>query len=376
MAALACALLAFALSAVNHVDVPFGHGAERRAEHVAGLSQARVFIPDGAGAWLQPLPLYTTRVAAALGAGDPVRAASMAIAALDVALLFLLANVLFNDARVALASAALLALAPAHLVLARSAAESVFIVPFVLAWCVCLVSALKTQQLVWAMLAGSALGFGFFAAPTGPITVTLLAGLTAATMWGLPRRLQAIAAVAGAMGFVVGAAVIVGLRIDHAPLVETIGRWWIHPAHVVNPIEGLQSIVNRTSASVRVGRYWHVLNPIELFLPGASGAAPPFFGHAPFGLGYLLLLLLGVQWSGQQRPTEWRVIAIATLLVPIAAVTFDDVTIADVAPIVPLLVLWSAGGVAQCLAAPSAWTTAVAALSGLAIVAQSAWWLL
>ena len=366
MAALVLAVFALALATMRRDATPLSPGADRRSAHIAGLGQARVFIPDADGNWHQPVPLYTTRLATLLGAPDPVRTATAAVAAVDVALVVLIADVVSGNLLLAVAAGLMLAIAPGHVQLGRSAAESLFAVPFVLAWCLAIFRFVRRQDVTTAVWIGAILGLGVFSAPIGPITMTMLAACTAVVMWPRPSAVPSLAGTALAMAVVVGIGTAIGVRVDHAPLVETIGRWWIHPAHIVNPVDGLEAVINRTSLSVRVARYWHVLNPVELFLPGPAG------GAAPLGVGHLALILLGLGWWKAQRPVEGRLLGIAILLVPIAGVTFEEASLANAAALLPMLALLAVGGVARALAPPAATRRAVAIVSALAMLGQSA----
>ena len=365
-AALVLAVLAFVLATIHREATPLSPEADRRSEYAAGLGQARVFIPDADGGWHQPVPLYTTKLASLLGSADPVRTATAIVAAIDVALIVLIADVVCANVLLAGAAGLLLAVAPGHVLLARLAAESLFAVPFVLAWCLALVSFMRRQAVTTAVWMGTSLALGVFSAPIGPITMTALAAFSAATMWARPAGRRGIASAALTMALIVGAGTFIGTRLDHAPLVETIGRWWIHPAHIVNPIEGVEAVINRTSLSVRVARYWHVLNPVDLFLPGPAG------GSAPLGIGYLVLVLLGMGWWTTQRPADGRLVGLAILLVPIAGVTFEEASIANAAALLPLLVLLAMGGAAHAMGRSPTWSRALALVSALAILSQSA----
>ena len=283
-----------------------------------------------------------------------------------MALVVLIAQLVCGDALLALAAGLMLAMAPGHVLLARSASESLFAVPFVLGWCLAILAFLRRQAIPTAVWIGASLGLGIFSAPIGPITMTALAACSAAILWPRPSARLGIATAALTMAVVVGVGTFVGVRMDHAPLVETIGRWWIHPAHIVSPIDGFEAVINRTSLSVRVARYWHVLNPVDLFLPGQAGDS------APLGLGYLALLLLGIGWWTKQRPADGRLIGIAILQAPVAGVTFEDASIANAGALLPLLVLLAVGGAARALQTPALPTRTVAIVSGLAILSQSA----
>jgi 4-amino-4-deoxy-L-arabinose transferase-like glycosyltransferase len=115
--------------------------------------------------WTQPLPVYfTALLRPVVGSSDAAfRVPSVIVAALDVALIYLVAARLFGRESLALLGAALLALAPLHFIHGRLALGAVYPVAFILAWLFFLAEFVSSKD-SWLLFAATlSLGVGFYA---------------------------------------------------------------------------------------------------------------------------------------------------------------------------------------------------------------------
>ena len=306
--------------------------------------------------WLQPVPVY---VSALLLRGLPAdedanRWPGLLAGALDVALLFLIVRRLVGRDLPAAIAAGLLILTPAHFSFSRVALDSIFQLPFVLGWLLCLFGFLELGG-AWRLFAAMfLLGIGCFTATSAPITMGAYAVLT---MFALRRHGSAVArhyAVAAA-GFVLPLLLTLPWYAAHpATYADTLGRWAIHPAHLRYPLEGLRALVNWGALGGRASIYWALLNPAFLFLPGGS----PLPGFAP-GPWILLTPLAGLMLAGGSQmiseglsPTS-LVLVCGYLLAPMSASTFGEPdAIGRALALVPCAVLIAARGATWLISAP------------------------
>src|SRR4029078_9093449 len=80
----------------------------------------------------------------------------------DIVLIFFVARRMFKSALLAVASAALLALTPAHFILSRYALDYLYPVPFVLGWLLCVLAYLEHGRTRTLFAATFVLGLGVY----------------------------------------------------------------------------------------------------------------------------------------------------------------------------------------------------------------------
>jgi predicted membrane-bound mannosyltransferase len=73
-----------------------------------------------------------------------VRLPSVIVGLTDIVLMFFLARRIFKSTTLAVASAAMLALTPAHFILSRYALDYLYPLPFLLGWLLCVISSSRT----------------------------------------------------------------------------------------------------------------------------------------------------------------------------------------------------------------------------------------
>ncbi len=172
----------------------------------------------------------------------------------------------------ALATALLLLMTPAHYLYGRLALEAIYGVPCVLAWLLGLLAYLERPRLGLIAASAACLGFGVYSTTTAPLAMALFAGVTAVALWRSGARsagpyMAAAAEVHRALGRD-------GRRLCDAPAtyVDTMGRWAIHAAHLRRPWEGLEAFANWNTLGTRASTYWELLNPAHLFLGSPTSA--------------------------------------------------------------------------------------------------------
>jgi 4-amino-4-deoxy-L-arabinose transferase-like glycosyltransferase len=276
--------------------------------------------------WTQPLPVYfTALLRPVVGSSDAaVRMPSVIVAALDAALIYLVAAQLFGRRSLALLGAALLALAPLHFIHGRLALGAVYPVAFILAWLFFLAEFVRYKE-SWLLFAATlSLGAGFYAHQSSVLTMPAFLVLTLLTIRTLQGSLSQYGA--AVLGFGAPLVVLVPWFYWHYDVFRfTLGDWGLHT--LANPRDGLRySWFSWPALARRSTIYWGFFSPSYLFftggadLTGSTRQAGIFLGLTAIPLLYGVYHIATLRWSDPM----WRVILVAFALAPVAAATFND----------------------------------------------------
>jgi 4-amino-4-deoxy-L-arabinose transferase-like glycosyltransferase len=297
--------------------------------------------------WTQPLPVYfTALLRPVVGSSDAAfRVPSVIVAALDVALIYLLAARLFGRGSLALLGAALLALAPLHFIHGRLALGAVYPVAFILAWLFFLAEFVSSKD-SWLLFAATlSLGVGFYAHQSSVLTMPAFLVLTLVTIRTLQGSLSQYGA--AVLGFGAPLVILVPWFYWHYDVFRfTLGDWGLHT--LANPRDGLRySLFSWPALGRRSTVYWGFFSPSYLFftggadLAGSTRQAGIFLGLTAIPLLYGVYHIVTLRWSDPM----WRVILIAFALAPVAAASFNDPKAAGRAlGMVPLGILIAVAG--------------------------------
>jgi hypothetical protein len=303
----------------------------RQAQSIR-IGATPLFVPAGAEAFLQPIPVYANAALRAIG-GDEFsgRIVSVVAAALNVALVFLIALLVTGRAWVGLIAAAILMLTPGHWSIAQRGTDAILPVPLVLLWLWSSLRFFKWDSRGALPLAALMLGVTAYSHPAGPLTAVFLWLLTLVVARRRnPGRLLVSTVIFGAMWL--PAAAWFYLHFDTYP--DSFGRWFVFAAHLRNPIDGLQAFINTNTLGTRASLYWGFWDPSWLFFNTGDAGAPLPIVAAP-------LILLGLyrcarHWS---RPSAPLTIG-ALLMAPLAGASFGVARyLADAASVLALLAL-------------------------------------
>ena len=312
-----------------------------------------LFAHVDADRWLQPIPVYVIALWFSTGSWADLAARwpSAVIGALNVALVYLIARRLLQRIEWAVAAGALLLLAPAHFVYGRAAVDSIYVVPFVLAWMLLLAEFFDRPR-AWLVAAATLwLGVGVYTQPSAPITMALYLTITAYSLWSHGHRSVGLY-LGGAGAFALPLLGMAAWFIVHPETYQdTMGRWAIHAAHIRYPLDGVRALVNWNTLSNRTALYWEFFNPATLFFASAPGSGPEIMhGAAPLAMSMLLLVPVGVARLASSQSAMAPVLLGGLVCTPLAAVTFSDPHVMGRAlTAVPLLTLLAAAGGATLL---------------------------
>jgi len=273
--------------------------------------RAPLFFHVADDRWLPPLPVYVTAVIRSAGGGErSARVMTIAVGAIDVALVFLCARGLFGQDSIAIVAALLLLFTPVHFRAAVSGTSAILPVPFVLG----AVMALSDRRhLARVAIAAVTLGVGMYSDFAAPLGIGLLLIAFAASAWIGSRNLAAPAViVSGTLACLLPAVIWFVLHRETYP--DTFGRWFVFLPHLRNPIDGVRAFLNWNTLSNRVSLYWGFLDPAWLF----------FGQDAPCLLASLPALVLGfISWRSYVSPASMTILAGGALLYAMAGSTLN-----------------------------------------------------
>ncbi len=334
--------------------------------HDADGRRLPLFLHTADDIWQQPIPGYAVALSQGI-AGESIvaaRAMSVAMAIINVALLYLVARQLFATRYLPLVCGGLLLATPLHLIEGRSARDTIYVLPFVLVWLLRTLTSIRNPRMVSPLWTGVWLGIGVFSARVAPLQMLALLVLSLAVLGN-----RSIAWRTEAMSLVLGFSaplVLPGIWFAFHPDAygDTWGRWVIFKAHLRNPLDGIRAAVNWNTLGTRASTYWSLLNPATLFLPPETGRPDYADKTAVFLSGVGVLLLIGIRQVIQtcDRATALTLLG-GLLAAPIAAATFGESnTLSRSLTIVPFVLLVAAFGLDRLL------TSHVAAARVLALV--------
>ena len=302
-----------------------------------------LLVTIGGDRWVQPIGLYATALSHAIAPGFFAgRHASIAVAALNVALIFLVAWRLFSRYLPALAAAILLMFTPAHFAFGRLGIDVIYVIPFILIWLYALISFIDRDRPASIALAAGALGAGVYSTPSAPLTMVFLWLTMMVALWAVGRRKLSTLMVAAGAFVAMLAPLAVWFYLYPQTYLETYGRWAIFAAHVRNPVDGFLAFVNRNTLGTRASAYWRLLDPSYLFFSSARSTAPLLMVSAP-------LIVTGIVRCVRLAPDAAAVVILAGLVVtPLAGSSFGEPEyIALALGLLPFAALLSAYGIEE-----------------------------
>ena len=218
--------------------------------------------------WFQPMLMYATALAVRVlpFTESTIRLPMVAVAIVDVVLMYLLAKLLFKRELLAIAAAVLLALSPAHFVFSRSAQDYLAPLPFILAWLLCLLSYCRREQPRQLFAAGLLLGFGLYTYIASYILMPLYALLTGVVLY--KRRDPATRYALLAAGFMLPAVFGVLFLTQHPAIIrDVLLRYEPNQAPGVGIVAAAQAFIHLDDAASLYRTYWDLR---LLFLDGRA----------------------------------------------------------------------------------------------------------
>ena len=308
-----------------------------RAQSIRAGSTPLFFQVQGEH-WLQPAAVYANAAFRAAG-GDDVsgRVASAIVGATDVALVFLIAQLMTGRAWIGIIAAVILMLTPAHWSLAQRRTDAIYPAPLILLWLWNLLRFFKWDSMRSLGAAAASLGLCAYVHPAAPLTAAFLWTLTLI----VARRRDRVRLMLSTLTFAAAWVPAAWWFFRHPDTyADTFGRWVILAAHARNPIAGFQALINPNTLGTRASLYWGFWDPSWLFFSADDAAAPLLLVALP-------LIVLGLIRCVRQVERDAGIVVIASAaIIPVVGSTFGvPYYMGDAAAVLPLLALLAGLGV-------------------------------
>jgi len=298
--------------------------------------------------WFFPMIFYAMAVVLKVLplSESSARLTSVLVGLTDIVLVFFVARRMFKSDVLAMVSAAMLALTPAHFILSRYALDYLYPTPFVLAWLLCVLGYLETGRLRTLFVATALLGAGFYSYIAAVVLMPLFMVFTAALLFHARKPLRDY--LVAASGFALPLLMLVPWLFAHpTALADTAGRYELYNAGQMTALQGLRSFFSYNNIEERAGIYWSFLNPTFLFFTG--DAQMPFSTRSVgvFLLPLAILLIAGICYAIRRPAPAHLIVLLGFFCAPLAAVLVpENSEIIRAAAMLPFGVLLGAMGVA------------------------------
>jgi hypothetical protein len=261
--------------------------------------------------WLRVLPFseYT------------VRLPSVALGAIDIALMYAVVLRMFDEHRLAMWGAAFIAVTPAHFIHSRVAMDYLHPVPFILGWLWCLVDFLRTGRDGRLSAGAFILGVGVYSYIAAIVMmpvflVTTWICLVRARQFTLPRA----ARTTGAFALPLTVALL-WLREHPQVVANTFFRYKVTSGLFLNTFGSVGQFVDYRVVLQALSTYWSYFNPAYLFFSGGSNLMNSTRMAGVFLLPFAALLAAGIRraWATRTDPGS-SLALIGFLVAPLAAI--------------------------------------------------------
>lgn len=253
-----------------------------------------------------------------------VRMPSVLVGMLNLVLIYFVGKALFDSAWLGLSAAALLALSPAHFIFSRYALDYLYPAPFLLAWLLCLVWAVRSKSTPMAAAAGLCLGLGFYSYAAAVLLVPVLLILTVLVLReGTGRWSDGARAAAGFALPLVGFAI--WFAMHPTAYSDTVQRYELYDARNLSALQGLRELVSFPNIERMTSLYWSFFNPSFLFLSGDQHMMYSTRAAGAFAMVMVVLIPLGLyQIFGRDHSAIATLIVAVFVLTPLPAVLVPE----------------------------------------------------
>lgn len=334
------------------------------------------------GYWYQPILVYFTALFFRVlpTSESALRLPSVFVGLFDVLLLYGVAGRLFQRRSLAVLSAVMLALTPAHFMFSRSAVDPLYPVPFLLGWLWCLLVFLERGRPAVLVVGTSLLGLGFYSHIAGQAMMALYLAMTLG-MLALARVSWKSYALALA-GFMWPLLLLIPFYLAYPQYaLDTFARYAPATAgHHLNTFQQLRELLNYTNLTARITLYFNYFNPGYLFLAGAPNTLHSTRTVGIFLMPLAVFLPVGIYQICQHHRTAVNVLMVLGFATaPLAALAvLDGGAINRELELLPFGVLLAVFGVRFLWSAPLVGSirplyVPLSALGLVAAVAYGAW---
>jgi hypothetical protein len=198
----------------------------------------------------------------------------------------------FASRRAGLIAVVLFAVMPVVWLAAGGGAPQLVLVPFLLAWLVCLDVFLRGGGAIWLAVAGASAAQMIYMHQAGLVMAPVYLAVAATVLLGRRDRIRAIVALAAGFALFALPWAVRAIR-DPRPLTNAINAYGLYDAARFNPLQGMRELTSWIGLTVRSEVYWDCFNPALLFL-GPGGLASSLVSSAVFLLPFAIPLVRGL----------------------------------------------------------------------------------
>lgn len=276
--------------------------------------------------WFTPMIFYVSALVQQLTPFSEwsVRLPSVLVGLANVALMLLLAREMFGNRMLAACAATLLALAPAHFIFSRYALDYLYPVPFLIAWLLAVLRAMRAPtpgRIAWC---GAVLGAAFYSYAAAVLLTPMFLALTCIALtssradW--KRSWPAVAAYA-----VMLVPFLVWFAQHPDAFGDTARRYAIYDTQSLNALQGIREFLGRPNIERMVSIYWSFLSPSFLFLSGDQMITFSTRQVGAFPWAVAVFVVLGfVQIVEHERNRTAALVVAGLLLAPLPAVVVPE----------------------------------------------------
>lgn len=213
--------------------------------------------------WLPPIIYYATAVVLKVLplSESSVRLPTAFVGILNVVLTYFVGLKLFGSKPLAIASAMLLALTPAHFIHSRLAMDYLYPLPFMLAWLLWLLESFEGDRDRRLFMSTAALGVGMFSYIAAIIVMPLFFVLTLVVLWW--EKSPSRSYVAAALGFLIPVSLFVPWLIAHPGAAsDVLAKYGLRSA------TGIRALFTFHNIGDQLSRLWAFFDPRFLFFDG------------------------------------------------------------------------------------------------------------
>ena len=253
-----------------------------------------------------------------------IRIPSVIVGLTNLILLFVLGRRLFGNTWIALMTAALLALSPAHYMFSRYALDYLYPVPFLLAWLIALHSAMPRPTTKALLVCGLCLGVGFYSYAAAVLLTPVMLLLSVAALWrsvDTPKRLLMLAA-----GYAIPLTLFVIWFASHPDaFANTAQRYALYDAKQLSALQGLREFLSFPNIERMTAIYWSFLSPSVLFLSGDQLITFSTRQAGVFPMVMAVLFSLGIVQIVERERNRFAWLIVACFLIaPLPAVLVPE----------------------------------------------------
>lgn len=253
-----------------------------------------------------------------------VRLPTVIVGMANIILLYVLAMRLFGRQWLAIATAGLLALSPAHYILSRYSMDYLYPVPFLIAWLIAVHRALeKPTPRNWA-ICGLCLGIGFYSYASSVFLTPALIALTGVAAIGRSGEVKRALPVVLAYGIPISF-FAVWLFLHPEVFQQTVVRYNFYDPKKLGPLQGFREFLSFNNIERMVSIYWSFFSPSFLFLSGDQMItySTRLVGALPMMMAILMPLGFAQIVERERNAFAWIVVA-GFFLGPLPAVIVPE----------------------------------------------------